>query len=111
MSQFRVVPAELRAYAQYMRAVSRSFDDITRFVSGEGANVSGLTGLLEILTSPVRLVGDVVNAALGVGMDRLQGSAAGLERVADSYESTDAANAAVSDSTVIPDVPDPVGRA
>jgi len=108
-SQFRVEPAELRAYAQYMRDVAGSFDSITQFVRGEGANVSGFTGLLAILTPAVTLVGDVFGAALGVGLDRLAGSAEGLERSARSYESTDAANAAVSDATIMPDIPDPVG--
>ena len=109
-SQFRVEPAELRAYAQYMRDVAGSFEDITRFVRGEGANISGFTGLLAILTSPVTMVGDVVAAALGVGMDRLVGSAEGLERSARDYETTDAANAAVSDATVMPEIPDRLRR-
>ncbi len=52
MSQFDVEPAELRAYAQYMRDLSASFDEITGFLQGQGCDTSGLLGLLSILTSP-----------------------------------------------------------
>ena len=107
-SQFRVEPAELRAYAQYMRDVASSFDNITRFIHGEGVNISGFTGLLSVLTQAVTLVGNVVNGALNVGMDRLEGSADGLEHSAQNYERTDQANAAASDATIIPAVPDRV---
>ena len=109
MSQFQVEPDELKAYAQYMRDLASSFDTITRFIRGEGANITGFTGLLAILTPAVQLVGEVVGAALNVGMDRLEGSADGLERSAQDYQSTDAANAAVSYATIMPDIPDPIG--
>ena len=111
--QFRVEPAELRAYASYMRDLACSFDSVTRFVRGEGANVSGFTGLLAVLTPAVTLAGEVVGAALGIGMDRLQGAAEGLERSARSYDTTDVANAAmagISGATVMPDIPERLGR-
>ena len=107
-SQFRVEPAELKAYARYMRHAASSFNDITRFIKGEGVDVSGFTGLLSALTQGVMLVGDALDAALNVGTDRLRGSADGLERSAQNYERTDQANAAVSDATIIPPVPDRV---
>jgi Excreted virulence factor EspC, type VII ESX diderm len=108
-SQFRVEPDELRAYALYMRDVASSFNRISSFIDGEGANISGFTGLLSVLTQGVTLMSDAVNAALNAGMGRLEGSAEALERSARNYEATDQATAAVSDATIIPDVPDPVG--
>lgn len=108
-SQFDVDPAELRAYAQYMRDLSSSFDDITRFLQGQGCDTSGFLGLLAILTSPLTAIGNVAASALGLGLDRLQGSAEGLTRAAADYENTDRANAAVSDATIMPFIPEPVG--
>lgn len=109
MSQFDVVPAELKAYAQYMRQVSNGFDQITRFVQGQGCDISGLTGLLTILTSPLQAIGGIVGQSLFTGLDRLQGSADGLVRAAENYERTDRANAAVSDATAMPFIPESVG--
>ncbi|HEY0637457.1 MAG TPA: type VII secretion target [Pseudonocardiaceae bacterium] len=109
MSQFDVKPEELREYAQYMRELSSSFSDITRFIQGQGCDTSGLLGLLSILTSPLTAIGGIVSGALGVGLDRLQGSADGLQRAADDYEETDRANAAVSDATIMPFIPESVG--
>lgn len=108
-SQFRVEPSELKEYAQYMRDLSASFNDVTRFIQGQGCDTGGLIGLLSVLTSPLTSIGGIVSAALGVGLDRLQGSAEGLVRSAEDYERTDQANAAVSDATVMPFVPKPVG--
>jgi hypothetical protein len=109
MSQFDVDPAELRAYAQYMRDLSGSFDEITRFIQGQGCDTSGLLGLLSILTSPLTAIGNVAAGALGLGLDRLQGSADGLIRAAEDYENTDRANAQRSDSMTMPTMPEPVG--
>jgi hypothetical protein len=109
MSQFDVDPAELKAYAQYMRELSASFDEITSFIQGQGCDTSGLLGLLSILTSPLTAIGGIVADALGVGLDRLQSSAEGLIRAAEDYENTDRANAAAADATIMPSIPDPVG--
>lgn len=109
MSQFDVEPAELKAYAQYMRDLSASFNEITQFLQGQGCDTSGFTGLLAILTSPLTAIGGVVSNALGVGLDRLTSSADGLVRAAEDYERTDRANAAMADATIMPDIPEPVG--
>ena len=109
MSQFDVDPAELKAYAQYMRELSSSFNDITRFLQGQGCDTSGFLGLLSILTSPLTAIGNVAAGQLLTGLDRLVGSAEGLVRAAQDYENTDRANAAVSDATIMPFIPEPVG--
>lgn len=107
--QFDVDPEELRAYAQYMQQLSGSFQSITSFLQGQGADTSGLIGLLSILVNPVQAIAGVVSGALGVGLDKLQGSAEGLLRAADDYQRTDETAAAVSDATLMPFIPESVG--
>jgi len=109
MSQFRVEPTELRAYAQYLRELAGSFDSVNQFARSEGCSTSGFTGLLAVLTPAVQAVGGIYGATLDFGRDRMEGSAQGLERSAENYETTDAGNAAAADATIVPDAPAPVG--
>jgi hypothetical protein len=109
MSEFSVEPAELRAFAQYMRTLAGQFDAIKSFVDSEGCNTAGFTGLLAILQPAVDGVGSIYGATLDFGRDRLNGSADGLEATAASYESTDQQQAANQDQIIMPATPEPVG--
>jgi excreted virulence factor EspC (type VII ESX diderm) len=100
MSQFTVEPAELRAYADYMRTLAGQFDSIKQFATDEGCNTSGFTGLLAILQPAVEGVGDLYGATLDFGRDRLNGSADGLVHTAESYENTDRTHAADLDAQI-----------
>ena len=110
MDQFHVEPAELKQYSQYMRNLATAFDTIAKFTRGEGCNVMGFIGLLGVLVPAVNVVGEVYTAALHLAKDRLEGSADGLRASAEDYENTDAANAALADSTIIPQMPESVGE-
>lgn len=105
MDSFHVEPAELRECAQYLRTLTNAFDSISRFTRAEGCSVAGFAGLLAALIPAVNLVGEVFDAAMGLGRDRLDGSAEGLATSAEYYQSTDEANAARSDATIVPDAP------
>jgi excreted virulence factor EspC (type VII ESX diderm) len=109
MSEFYVEPAELRAYAQYMRTLAGRFDAINSFTRSEGCNTSGFTGLLAILQPVVQAVGGIYGATLDFGRDRLNGSADGLDTTAASYEATDQQQAANQDAIEMPTTPEPVG--
>lgn len=109
MSQFRVEPAELQAYAQYMRTLADQFDSIKSFARSEGCDTSGFTGLLTVLQPVVEGVGGIYGATLEFGRDRLNGSADGLEATAASYERTDGQQAANQDAIEVPPAPVPVG--
>jgi hypothetical protein len=100
MSQFTVEPAELRAYADYMRTLAGQFDSIKQFAAEEGCNTGGFTGLLAVLQPAVEAVGDVYGATLDFGRDRLTGSADGLAQTAESYETTDRTHAADLDAQI-----------
>lgn len=108
MSEFSVVPAELRDYAQYMRSLSAGFNTIKNFASGEGCNISGFIGLLAALAPAVQGVNMVITNVLDSGLDRLTGSADGLDTTAADYEATDRREAANADAIQMPDTPDPV---
>ncbi|HVK26329.1 MAG TPA: type VII secretion target [Actinokineospora sp.] len=97
---FAVDPAELRAYAEYMRGLATKFADIKDFTQAQGCATAGFTGLLTVLRPAVDGVGSLYGATLDFGRDRLAGSADGLDTTAASYESTDSGNAAVLDATI-----------
>ncbi|WP_436496667.1 type VII secretion target [Actinokineospora sp. HUAS TT18] len=97
---FAVDPAELRAYAEYMRGLAGGFDAIKEFTRAEGCATDGFTGLLTVLRPAVDGVGSLYGTTLDFGRDRLTSSADGLDTTAASYETTDDGNASVLDATI-----------
>jgi hypothetical protein len=94
---FRVVPDELRSYAEYVGAMMGDFDAIDHYARDQGANTAGCTGLLTVLQPVVAGVGKLFGAALAIGKDRLGATAEGLEHSAATYEAVDRNEAATAD--------------
>jgi len=108
MSEFTVEPAELREYAQYMRTLSDGFNAIKSFTTGEGCDIRGFIGLLGVLAPAVQGLGMIISEVLDVGLDRMTGSAEGLDTTAADYEATDRREAANQNAIRMPATPDPV---
>ena len=61
-----------------------------------------------VLVPAVQGVGMVVGEVLDMGLDRLTGSAEGLDTTASDYEATDRREAANQNAIQMPTTPDPV---
>lgn len=94
---FRVVPDELRSYAEYLRGMMGDFDAIDHYAHDQGANTAGFTGLLIVLQPVVAGIGKLFSEALNIGKDRLGATAEGLEASAATYEAVDHNEAATAE--------------
>lgn len=95
--RFRVVPDELRSYADYVRGMVGDLDAIDRYARDEGGNTAGFTGLLAVLQPVVLGVGKLFSETLDIGKDRLRATADGLNDSAACYETIDRNAAAAAD--------------
>ncbi len=94
---FRVVPDELRRYAEYIRGMVGDLEEIDRYARDQGGDTVGFTGMLAVLQPAVHGVGALFSETLGIGKDRLGATAQGLHDSAACYEALDRNAAAAAD--------------